>query len=205
MTSYLSSFDFTHALENFERSPWNHSLPLYGNFQELLRKERAFFRDHFDPGHFTGSSFVFDFERERALLMHHKKLDIWVQPGGHADGDDNLLRVAHRELWEECGLAGLSLAWNGIFDLDRHNIPERASEAAHQHFDVRFLWKADCQKDLVKIDRNEVKDTRWLNIAEAGALGVDTSVKRLFEKALALKRYRQASAPGLREVLATNI
>ena len=94
-------------------------------------------------GHFTGSALVLSADGRRTLLTHHRKLNRWLQPGGHADGDRDLARVALREAEEETGLAELSLDRDsGILDLDRHWIPERPGEAGHWHYDVRYLVRA---------------------------------------------------------------
>lgn len=201
----MKAFDFVQALDAYAKSPWNNSPTLLKLFKSLLRKSRSFYRDHFEPGHFTASSFVFDSNREQGLLIHHKTLDKWLQPGGHADGDENLLRVAQRELFEECGVNNLNLAWNGIIDIDRHSIPAREKEASHFHYDVRFLWNAHIDKIKLKIEKAELKDAQWMSWDDAKKLKIDASVSRLFEKALALKRYRRASEKAVRDTLNTNL
>ena len=77
-------------------------------FLELLKHPRAFFRDHL-PGHITASSWIIDKDRKSVLLTHHAKLDRWLQPGGHADGQEDVLAVAQREAYEETGLTSLHL------------------------------------------------------------------------------------------------
>ena len=99
-------------------------------------------------GHLTGSAWLVSADGRRALLMHHRKLDRWLQPGGHADGDFDLAGVALREAEEETGLAGLVLAEGGIFDLDRHEIPARGAEPAHWHYDLRFVVRAAGGEDF---------------------------------------------------------
>src|SRR5882672_1965365 len=93
------------------------------SFLELLNQENSFQRTHL-PGHITGSAWVVNPEKTKTLLVHHAKLNKWVQPGGHADGDENILNVALREAEEETGLKDMKPA-EGIFDLDIHLIPER--------------------------------------------------------------------------------
>lgn len=97
------------------------------------------------PGHFTASAFVL---REggtglEILLLLHRKLGLWLQPGGHADGCENLAQVAEQELKEETGLSGELLLEGKIFDVDVHMIPPRAHEPEHKHYDVRFLFYAE--------------------------------------------------------------
>ena len=98
----------------------------------------AFVRERL-AGHFTGSAWLVSADGQRALLMHHRKLGRWLQPGGHADGDSDLAAVALKEAREESGLASLRLEDGQIFDLDRHWIPERGSVPGHWHYDVRYV------------------------------------------------------------------
>src|SRR5262245_7885037 len=85
-----------------------------------------FRRDHFAPGHFTASAFILAPAGDALLLVHHAKLDRWLQPGGHVEADDvDLLAAARREALEEVGLADLPCEVEGPFDLDVHTIPAR--------------------------------------------------------------------------------
>lgn len=101
---------------------------------------RPFDREH-AAGHFTGSAWLVSADGERVLLTHHRKLNRWLQLGGHADGDADLARVALREAEEESGLTDLVVE-NIIFDMDRHMIPARANEPEHWHYDVRYVVRA---------------------------------------------------------------
>jgi len=132
-------------------------------FLELLEHPRAFFRDHL-PGHITASSWIVDRNREYALLTHHAKLDRWLQPGGHADGHEDVIAVAQREAYEETGLTSLQLMIPEIFDLDIHRIPARAEFPEHYHYDVRFLFQAS--KDEMITISDESKDLRWIANAD---------------------------------------
>ena len=89
-------------------------------------------------GHLTGSAWIVDASRTRTLLTHHRKLDKWLQPGGHADGQADPLGVALREAEEECGVAVRPVS-TAIFDVDRHLIPARGDVPAHYHYDLRFM------------------------------------------------------------------
>lgn len=106
-----------------------------GIFVDFLREPQAFLRSNL-AGHFTGSAWLVSGDGQRALLMHHRKLNRWLQPGGHADGDTDLARVALREAEEESGLSELVVEPD-IFDLDRHRIPARGEEPEHWHYDAR--------------------------------------------------------------------
>ena len=98
----------------------------------------CFSRDAY-PAHFTGSAFVVSSDGARALLHHHRKLNRWMQLGGHCDGEEDVLSVAQREAWEESGLSGLVVASARPFDLDIHEIPAFGGEPPHWHYDVRYV------------------------------------------------------------------
>src|SRR5215510_11521790 len=76
-------------------------------------------------GHVTGSAWIVDLDRTHALLTHHRKLNKWLQLGGHADGDPDILRVALREAREESNLDAIRPVSENIFDVDIHVIPAR--------------------------------------------------------------------------------
>jgi 8-oxo-dGTP pyrophosphatase MutT (NUDIX family) len=135
-----------------------------------------------ESGHLTGSAWIVDAARERTLLTHHRKLDKWLQLGGHADGDLDLAAVALREASEESGLTRLRLADTAIFDVDRHWIPERKNEPAHWHYDVRFMIEADEAEPLVIT--SESKDLRWVEIARMADFSTEESMLRMARKIL---------------------
>ncbi len=156
----------------------------------VRRQILDFCADHADAlhrsclsGHLTGSALIVDPSRAASLLIHHKKLDRWLQPGGHADGDGDLGRVALREAAEETGLTGLSLVLPAI-DLDIHEIPARGDEPAHVHLDVRFLVLAP--EGAVADHNHEALDAQWVTAADAADYMEDGELKRLFRRGLAL-------------------
>jgi 8-oxo-dGTP pyrophosphatase MutT (NUDIX family) len=134
------------------------------------------------PGHLTGSAWIVSPDRERTLLTHHHKLDKWLQLGGHADGDGDLLAVALREAHEESGLTRLRAVDAEIFDCDRHWIPERKGEPAHYHHDLRFMIEADPVEPLVI--SSESKDLAWVDVARVTSLNPEESMARMVRKTL---------------------
>ena len=134
-------------------------------------------------GHFTASCWLVDRSGERTLLTHHRKLGLWLQPGGHADGERDLQVVALKEAEEESGLRDLTID-AGIFDLDRHLIPAHKDVPAHWHYDVRYVVRAG--EDEAYTVSEESHDLAWRRIAElAVEAGVDPSVQRMARKWLA--------------------
>lgn len=155
--------------------------------QALLGKAEPFSRNHFAPGHFTASAFIVSPERDALLLIFHKKLQLWLQPGGHLDlTDSSVLAGAIREAEEEVGLSELSplLPEGTIFDVDIHAIPGRKSEPAHEHFDVRFAFVAPTRAARANA---EVSALRWVDLADVGSVTSDASVVRAAAKLRALR------------------
>ncbi len=131
-------------------------------------------------GHLTGSAWLVDAAGERVLLTHHRKLNRWLQLGGHADGDHDLLRVALREAEEESGIDGIKPLSEQIFDLDVHLIPTRANEPEHFHYDVRFLLQ--CPEGQSPVVSDESHALQWMTIPELSAIDADESVRRMARK-----------------------
>jgi 8-oxo-dGTP pyrophosphatase MutT (NUDIX family) len=136
--------------------------------------EVALRRANFVPGHFTASAFVLDPNNE-LLLIHHDKLGMWLQPGGHIEpGDSDIIAAARRELHEEVGIVGAALVTPGIFDVDVHHIPAHGAEPAHAHFDVRFLFRSARAFGTA----TDAHDARWVPLGEVSATQSDASVMR---------------------------
>lgn len=137
-----------------------------------------FSRDRLE-GHFTASVWLVSSDAERVLLTHHRKLQRWLQLGGHADGDHDLAAVALREAEEESGLSGLVLQTGTIYDLDRHWIPERHEVPGHWHYDVRYVVVAGADEHFVVSE--ESLALAWRSIAEV-AEEPDESMRRMAQR-----------------------
>lgn len=158
-------------------------------FEALLAtRSEALLRSCFVPGHVTASAFVVAPAIESCALLLHRKLERWLQPGGHVDGEAAVWRAAQREVVEETGLSTLRL-WSpggsiAIFDLDIHPIPPLRSEPAHEHFDIRFLFLADAPEQLAISE--ESLDLAWVPLARLAEWTAEPSVLRLRERYRAL-------------------
>ena len=133
-------------------------------------------------GHFTGSAWVLNPSRTHALMLKHRKLGMWLQPGGHADGDADITRVVLTEVSEESGvdLNNVKLVSDAIFDVDEHIIPANAKDPRHKHFDIRFLVEID---DALEIPGNEESiDIGWVALREIARFNNARSFFRLVEK-----------------------
>ena len=126
----------------------------------VLRHERPFDRA-IAEGHLTGSAITVSADGTRVLLLHHRKLDRWLQPGGHGDpGETTGEEVALREALEESGIRGLALHPTAgcPLDVDVHDIPARGSEPAHEHLDLRYLVVAARRRAVSPDARGAARD-----------------------------------------------
>jgi 8-oxo-dGTP pyrophosphatase MutT (NUDIX family) len=153
---------------------------------QMLDAMRVFVRDYSNcfersiaVGHVTGSAWIIDATGNSALLTHHRKLNRWLQPGGHWEGDISAFAIAKREAEEESGLTSLTPVSDEIFDIDVHLIPQRHSEPEHFHYDVRFIFKADKNEALTM--SRESHDLAWMSMKEITDMG-DPSLIRMVEK-----------------------
>jgi len=147
--------------------PWEKDIGL--KYLNLLEKysQDAFFRDNM-VGHFTWSMYVFNTDRTKVLLMHHKKLKKWIQFGWHPDWDSDIENVALRELEEESWITCTKKdLLKDFVDLDIHDIPAQATkgEAKHKHYDIRFWVDVDEQIAFIK-EEKEVNDIQWFSFEE---------------------------------------
>ncbi|MEZ5261499.1 MAG: NUDIX hydrolase [Acidimicrobiales bacterium] len=133
-------------------------------------------------GHLTSSALVVHADRRRVLLLEHRKLRRWFQPGGHADGEANLAASARREATEESGIAGLTVLWPAI-DLDIHEVRPPA-EPAHDHLDVRYLVLAP--PDAVAAHNHESTGQAWVTEGGLDGFGADDGLRRLVRRGLAM-------------------
>ena len=149
---------------------------------DLLRRATdPFTRDHTD--HITGSAIVARPDGSAFLMVFHRRLERWLQPGGHVEPEDaSVEETALREAREETGQTALSIANGGrILDLDVHPIPATPKRPAHVHYDLRYL--ATTQDDAAVAEPLEIEKVAWFSMEEALAIGVDASLERALRKA----------------------
>lgn len=170
----------------------NQYLQCYPNEQPTIARVRTLVQTHPDAfyrtcqiGHITGSAWIVSADKQRCLLTHHRKLDRWLQLGGHADGEQAVEQVALREAREESGMTHFSfvkITGRIIpFDIDIHPIPATPKESAHEHYDLRYLLIAKAGQTL-KISR-ESKDLRWFTWDAVLQVANEASIQRMVRKA----------------------
>lgn len=150
----------------------------------VREKSAAFWQRSTLSGHVTGSAFIVNNDQTHTLLLHHAKLNRWVQPGGHLDEtDDSPAAGALREAIEETGIAALSLASDALFDVDVHLIPERNQdkihEPAHYHHDARYLVIAGVKDVTIS---SESLAFRWVALTELAGGRHESGLVRMARK-----------------------
>jgi len=157
-------------------------------FETFIVQNADCFERQNKSGHLTGSAWIVDKSYSEAVLVHHGKLNVWIQPGGHADGNSDLIAVARMEAHEETGLATLQLLSNSIFDLDIHEIPTFGIEPEHHHYDIRYLFKADKNESL--ICSSESHSIAWVKLTEIAQKNSGQSILRMAAKTAPQKKLR---------------
>ena len=139
-------------------------------------------------GHLTASAWVLDRTGTHAAMIHHRKLNRWLQPGGHIEDTDLSWRAAaRREVGEETGLVHFIAQASDaeLFDVDVHPIPARADEPAHFHHDLRFLFVTDVDATAnpsLTINAEESLDCRWFSLDELqNDITIEPSLRRMIE------------------------
>lgn len=147
----------------------------------LASAKSPFDRTAYHPGHATGSCMVLSTQK-RAALIFHKNLQLWVQPGGHAQASETYSAdVAAREASEELGITVENDNLE-LFDLDVHRISPFENVPAHQHFDFRHLAVIEA----VELEpATDAAEARWLTRSEMASLGLDIGMRRMADKAVA--------------------
>ncbi|OIN57441.1 NUDIX hydrolase [Arsenicibacter rosenii] len=164
-----------------------HYEPFDENERAMWQETLSFVEQHPDcfersllTGHVTGSAWIVSPDRSQAVLIHHRKLDRWFQPGGHCDGDPDVAAVAMKEAGEETGLRSIRLVSPAIFDIDVHPIPAKGAVPAHLHYDIRFLLEAD--PDEAFQDSDETNDVKWVKFGEMADFTDSESILRMIRK-----------------------
>lgn len=123
-------------------------------------------RYRYDPGHVTASGFVLAPDRRSVALIHHAKLDVWLQPGGHIEEDDaSHEAAARREIAEECHVTDLETV--GVFDIDIHVFPAQHDQPQHLHFDLRWAFAATTAE---MSPGDGALGVRWVPLSEAQSM-----------------------------------
>jgi 8-oxo-dGTP pyrophosphatase MutT (NUDIX family) len=142
-----------------------------------------FSRHHFTPGHITSTGLVLAPDGDRILLVHHRRLNRWLLPGGHVEPDDaTLAGAARREVLEETGAILLPDPSVRLIGADVHGIPSHGREPYHLHHDLLFLFLATSDALQVSPESHAVT---WCAPAEFDRYDVPANVRRAWRRVLA--------------------
>ena len=150
-------------------------------------------------GHITASAVIGRPDGSEFLLVHHRKLARWLQPGGHTEASDaTAFDAALREAREETGISRFDAPFGrAVLDVDVHAIPAHKKDPAHSHFDVRFLLTST---EPARMHAAQAEDPdrpmRWVSLEAARALSIDPSLDRALAKARALLSSRPPLPAG---------
>ena len=138
-----------------------------------------FSREQFTPGHITCSGLVLAPADQRVLLVHHRRLERWLLPGGHVEPEDaTIADSARREVVEETGAL---LAPGGLFiGADVHGIPAKRGEPYHLHHDLMFHFRATAEEFRVSEESHAVV---WCSPDEWDRYDVPLNVRRAWLRA----------------------
>ena len=151
----------------------------------LDRNEDAFMRRNL-IAHMTASAWVVNARRDRVLMIYHRIYDSWSWTGGHADGDEDLLSVALREVREETGVTHVRPVSEEIFSLEILTVDGHEKRGAyvpsHLHLNVTYLLEADEREEL-RVCEEENSGVRWFTPEDALAASTEPwFVERIYKK-----------------------
>jgi ADP-ribose pyrophosphatase YjhB (NUDIX family) len=135
--------------------------------------------------HITSSAFVVNKTRDKALMVHHNIYNSWSWTGGHADGEEDLLGVAIREVQEETGVkdvypVSLEIAALDVLHVIGH-VKRGEYISPHLHFSVAFLAEAD-EDEILRIKDDENSAVKWIPIDEVNSYSNESHMKKVYEK-----------------------
>ena len=169
------------SLESYT-TPFMEEAGMVGRARRFVLAHENCFDRTLVHAHVTGSAWVLNPARTHVLMLHHRKLDLWLQPGGHADGDPDMLKVVLKETSEETGidLKDIHLLSEKVFDVDEHVVYPSAHDDRHTHFDIRFLVEID---DRIPLPGNdESHDIGWIPLEQVLRFNNARSIYRMVQK-----------------------
>jgi 8-oxo-dGTP pyrophosphatase MutT (NUDIX family) len=139
-----------------------------------------FSRSQFNPGHITCTGLVLAPDGGKLLIVHHRRLDRWLLPGGHVEPEDaEIWDSARREVIEETGAQLLPDTAPPLVSMDVHGIPSNGREPYHLHHDLLFTFRAAAHEIRVS---HESKDIAWCTPVEFDRYALPDNIRRAFRR-----------------------
>lgn len=175
------------SLLNNYRTPYMEEAAMVAKTRRFVQTHENCFDRKLAVGHVSGSAWVLNPQRTHVFMLHHRKLNLWLQPGGHADGNHDIVEVALNETVEESGAepSQVRMLSDDIFDVDVHTIPAKGVEPRHEHFDIRFLLELDDRKPLAGNDESHA--VAWVSLDQVHRFNNFRSLYRMVQKTRTLK------------------
>lgn len=133
--------------------------------------------------HMTTSAWIVNKDRTKVLMIYHNIYDSWAWVGGHADGDEDLLRVVKKEIEEETGVKNVKLLFDGIYGLNIVTVDNHIKRGkvvnSHLHFDIEYLFEAD-ENELIRIKEDENSGVKWIDINEVENYSSEEKMKPIY-------------------------
>ncbi len=153
-------------------------LKFINSFEDVLTRENEF-------GHFTSSAWVVNKEKTKVLMIYHNIYDSWTWTGGHADGEDDLLNVAIREVCEETGIKNVNPVVEDVFSLEiicvNGHVKREKYVSSHLHMNLTFLLEAD-ENETLYVKEDENSGVKWVDINEAVSISKEPWIKVIYQK-----------------------
>ena len=154
-------------------------LKVFEDFDDVLTRENEYV-------HFTSSAFVVNKNRDKVLMIYHNIYNSWGWTGGHADGEEDLLSVAIREVEEETSVKNVKVLNNGeIVSIDTLPVAGHVKRgkyvASHTHLSVAYVFEAD-ENDQIRIKEDENSNVAWQDIDKAVELSTEPHMKPVYTK-----------------------
>lgn len=151
----------------------------------LAENDDAFLREN-RIAHMTASAWVVNRARTKVLMVYHRIYDSWSWTGGHADGEEDLLAVALREVREETGVRHLRPVTEEIYSLEILTVDGHEKRGAyvpsHLHMNVTYLLEAD-EEDALRVCEAENSGVRWFALDDALKASTEPwFVERIYKK-----------------------
>ena len=151
----------------------------------LERNPDAFYRSNL-LAHMTASAWVVNPQRSKALMVYHRLYDSWSWAGGHADGEEDLLAVALREVREETGVQRLRPVTEEIYSLEVLTVDGHEKHGryvpSHLHLNVTYLLEAEEDQPL-RVCEAENSGVAWFSLADALSASTEPwFVERIYKK-----------------------
>ena len=153
---------------------------------DFLRKNSdAFYRTNL-LAHMTASAWVVNPQRSKVLMVYHRLYDSWSWTGGHADGEEDLLAVALREVREETGVQRLRPVTEEIYSLEVLTVDGHEKHGryvpSHLHLNVTYLLEAEEDQPL-RVCEAENSGVAWFSLTDALSASTEPwFVERIYKK-----------------------